>query len=63
MSDNEYFNQLMTARKAITDYMGEKFGAGEIPCPICKTGKLRFIRHENKHIHAACSNKCVCWME
>lgn len=63
MSNEEYLNQIMTARKAITDHMGKKTGAGEIPCPLCKTGKLRFRKHDNGHIHAGCTNQCVCWME
>lgn len=40
-------------------------GSGEIDCPICKSGKLRYSRATyNGHVHAACSNEqCVRWME
>lgn len=40
-------------------------GSGEMPCPICKTGTLRYSRSSyNGHIHAACTkDDCVGWME
>jgi len=40
-------------------------GSGELDCPVCKTGKLRYSRSSyNGHIHAACNTKdCVRWME
>lgn len=40
-------------------------GVGAIPCPVCKTGTLRYSRAAcNGHIHAACSTEsCVRWME
>lgn len=40
-------------------------GAGTIPCPVCKTGTLRYSRATcNGHIHAGCSTDgCVRWME
>ena len=40
-------------------------GVGEMDCPICKTGKLRYSRAAyNGHVHAKCStNGCVAWME
>lgn len=40
-------------------------GAGTIPCPVCKTGALRYSRAAcNGHVHAACSTTgCVRWME
>jgi hypothetical protein len=40
-------------------------GAGEMPCPVCKTGRLRYSRSAyNGHVHAACStDTCVRWME
>ena len=40
-------------------------GAGEMACPVCKTGKLRYSRAGyNGHVHAACStDTCVRWME
>lgn len=40
-------------------------GAGAMPCPVCKTGTLRYSRASyNGHVHGACtSEKCVRWME
>lgn len=40
-------------------------GAGEMKCPVCKTGKLRYSRSGyNGHVHAVCSTEtCVRWME
>ena len=40
-------------------------GSGEIPCPICKAGTLRYSRSAyNGHVHASCSTEgCVRWME
>lgn len=39
-------------------------GAGEIDCPVCKAGKLRYSRaSSNGHVHAACTSGCVAWME
>lgn len=40
-------------------------GAGEMECPVCKTGKLRYSRAAyNGHVHARCSTDgCVAWME
>lgn len=54
------------ARKAIVDHTkGRRGVCGEISCPICSTGKLRFsVAKSNGHIWAACSTKsCVRWME
>ena len=40
-------------------------GVGQIDCPVCKSGKLRYTRASyNGHVHAACStDNCVQWME
>lgn len=40
-------------------------GAGEMTCPVCKTGTLRYSRAAyNGHVHANCTNPdCVRWME
>lgn len=40
-------------------------GSGEIACPVCKVGRLRYSRSGyNGHVHAACSTSgCVCWRE
>ena len=45
-----------------TNYLS---GMGEIPCPVCNTGKLRYLRASyNGHVHAECSIKsCVSWVE
>lgn len=65
------FNDTHEARKAIVEHLGGPWkkgmagASGEIPCPACKSGTLRFSRAGyNGHIHAACSTKgCVAWME
>lgn len=62
----ELFARSMTARAAIVAHNGGKRGVvGEIDCPICKTGKLRYsVAKCNGHIHAGCTTEnCVCWME
>lgn len=40
-------------------------GQGELPCPVCQTGLLRYIVAAfNGHMHAACNTKdCISWME
>lgn len=40
-------------------------GAGEMACPVCNTGKLRYSRAGyNGHVHALCSTDgCVAWRE
>lgn len=40
-------------------------GAGEMICPICNTGKLKYSRSSyNGHVHARCTTiNCVAWME
>lgn len=40
-------------------------GSGNMKCPVCETGNLRYSRAAyNGHIHAQCSTKgCVAWME
>lgn len=40
-------------------------GSGEMVCPVCQTGRLRYSRaNYNGHVHAACSTTgCVRWME
>jgi hypothetical protein len=65
------FGGMMTARKAIVDDCGgpwKKGGDqkhGQLSCPVCTTGVLRYSRAAyNGHIHAQCSTKsCVAWME
>lgn len=40
-------------------------GGGELPCPVCNAGTLRYSRASyNGHVHASCSTTdCVRWME
>src|ERR1051326_3435555 len=40
-------------------------GVGELACPICDGGRLRYsVAGYNGHMHAACSTKgCASWME
>lgn len=63
------FANMVLARSAIVEHLGGRWKkgmpseTGEIECPVCKVGKLRFSRY-NGHIHAACTtDKCVQWME
>lgn len=40
-------------------------GAGELPCPVCDGGTLRYtVAAYNGHMHGRCSTaNCVSWME
>lgn len=40
-------------------------GAGDMPCPVCNRGTLRYSRAGyNGHVHGKCSTDgCVAWME
>ena len=62
--DND-FNKTIIARKAIVAHIeATKQQGGTIPCPVCKSGLLAYIRHSNGHIHARCgTDSCVGWME
>jgi len=59
------FERTIIARKAIVAHIeATKQQGGTIPCPICKSGSLAYIRHSNGHIHAQCNtDSCVAWME
>jgi len=61
----EHIQKIMIARLAIKEHMQGKSGCGNIPCPVCSTGKLSFVVNEvNGHIHAKCTTgDCVAWME
>lgn len=56
---------------AIVDHLGGPWkrgtasASGEIKCPVCEDGTLRFTRSGyNGCIHASCSTEdCVRWME
>lgn len=54
--------RIVVAREAI---LATEREGGEIDCPICKTGKLRFsVSPSNGHVHAHCTTRqCVSWME
>ncbi len=62
----ESIAKLLKAREAIVKHTDGKRGvAGEIDCPVCGTGKLRYgVAKCNGHIHAGCTTDgCVRWME
>jgi hypothetical protein len=59
-------NRLNIARAAIVRHTGGKRGVGgDISCPNCEGGTLRFsVSGYNGHIHARCSTEgCATWME
>lgn len=61
-----FLNRMATIRTAILSDLGEKrSGSGEIACPCCKTGTVRYSRASlNGHVHARCSTPdCANWME
>lgn len=68
---NERIAQVGIARQAIVAHCGGPWKrgmpgtSGRIPCPVCKTGELRFSRAGyNGHIHAGCTTDgCVRWLE
>jgi len=41
------------------------YGAGNMPCPVCKTGILHYQRSAyNGHVHGQCTTtNCVWWRE
>lgn len=41
------------------------WGSGQMPCPVCSKGNLKYSRSGyNGHVHARCSTSgCVAWME
>ncbi len=65
------FENIVAARRAIVAHLGGPWAkgapgaSGNIPCPVCKTGELRFSRAGyNGHIHAGCTTDgCVGWLE
>jgi len=72
MDDKEFailLARYTVTRKAIEDYCTEnklpRGTNGNIPCPICKIGIVRFSRAAyNGHIEAQCTtNDCVQWVE
>jgi hypothetical protein len=66
-----HFAQTMVARALIVEdcggdwKKGMRSASGEIDCPVCEKGKLRYSRAGyNGHIHASCTTEgCVSWME
>lgn len=69
--DARRFRMLGEARGAIVSHVGGAWKkgmpgtSGELSCPCCDGGTLRYSRAGyNGHIHAACSTAgCVRWME
>lgn len=65
---DKHFNDTVTARQAIIDYLKAndkptRNVSGRIPCPICN-GTLQFGIAYNGHCHGHCSTQgCVSWME
>lgn len=60
----EINRKYLVARKAITDVTGDSAMSGKITCPICgKTGALIFTQYSNGHVHAACTEGCVDFIE
>lgn len=55
----------MITDKHIEDKKKHRDVSGEIECPYCKDGYIRYgIAYSyNGHVWASCSNKCVEWME
>lgn len=74
-AEEKWFSERMAntgkARKAIVEHLGGPWkkgmqgAVGQIVCPVCMTGDLRFSRAGyNGHIHAGCTTpNCVGWME
>src|SRR5690606_525735 len=59
------FENIKIIRPAIVEE-ADKTGksSGEIPCPACKSGVVRWSRaSSNGHVHAQCTNGCAAWME
>lgn len=61
--------QYVTARAAISEHLKAngkptRNVSGAIPCPVCKTGTLRFSIAYNGHCHGKCTTAgCMNWME
>lgn len=61
-------NKGAIARAAIAQYQGHwRKGLGEVsgemPCPFCEKGILRFSRADSGRMCAAATCGCVSWME
>lgn len=60
----EINRKYLVARKAITDVTGGSAMSGQITCPLCgKTGALIFTQYSNGHVHAACTEGCINFVE
>jgi hypothetical protein len=58
---NEFFNGIDKAMAMIP-----KIGSsGEFPCPVCKTGMVKWVRvSHNKHIRLGCNTpECIMMMQ
>lgn len=62
---NALFANVDKARQAIVVATDDNRDvSGEMACPVCDGGTLRYSVARNGHIHAACSTStCVRWME
>jgi hypothetical protein len=59
-------NDMGTVLRAIdAEHKASQSWAGEMPCPICKTGRLRWTKARyNGHVHAGCSTPdCISFMQ
>jgi hypothetical protein len=59
------FSKLTDMLEALAVIQQDSRQQGQLECPICKTGTLRFSKApSNGHIHAACSTEgCVRFMQ
>lgn len=60
----EINRKYLVAREAITDVTGGSAMFGKITCPLCgKTEALIFTQYSNGHVHAACTEGCINFIE
>jgi hypothetical protein len=58
------FKRIMKARAAILAAGAKPRTQGDLSCPVCEAGTLRWSMASNGHVHANCSTAgCVSWME
>ena len=67
--DERSKRSLQAMRDAHADANAKGYGKGKggsdsLKCPLCADGTLRYsVASINGHMHGACSNGCVSWME
>lgn len=61
----KYISAVMIAMPAVKRAVGRQRGAaGNMTCPVCKTGTLAYFVARNRHTSGACSTPdCVQWIE